>query len=115
MGSRAREMAETVGDGDKIEGILKEIFALMDANGDGSIDEDEGIAIGQAMGESKDQARKSWQAMCKDMDDDGNTAIELEEWLKFYKKSLKDAVLEDVISMLTQMKDTIQAQKEANC
>merc|ERR1712139_559380 len=109
---RAREMAETVGDGTKIEDILKEIFSLMDANGDGSIDEDEGIAIGQAMGESKDQARKSWQAMCKDMDDDGNTTIEIEEWLGFYKKSLADAPIDDVLPMLNSMRDTIKESKE---
>merc|ERR1712167_445082 len=106
-------MAETVGDGTKIEPILKEIFRLMDTNNDQSIDEDEGVAIGMAMGETKDQAKKSWAAMCKDMDDDGNTAIELDEWLKFYKKSLKDAVLDDVLQMLSQMKETIKAQQEA--
>merc|ERR1712205_147878 len=108
MGSR---MAETVGDGSKIEPVLKEIFKLMDDNGDMKIDESEGVAIGMAMGETEEQAKKSWIAMCKDMDDDGNTTIELPEWLEFYKKSLKDAVLEDVLQMLTQMKDTIAAEK----
>merc|ERR1711908_226412 len=104
-------MAETVGDGTKIEPVLTEIFDLMDDNNDKSIDETEGIAIGMAMGESEEQAKKSWKAMCKDMDDDGNTTIELPEWLDFYKKSLKDAVLEDVLAMLTQMTDTIAEQK----
>merc|ERR1712031_45557 len=103
---------ETVGSGDKIEPVLTEIFELMDTNGDKCIDEDEGVAIGMAMGESEDQAKKSWKAMCKDMDDDGNTTIELPEWLEFYKKSLKDAVLEDVLTMLNQMKDTIKKKKE---
>jgi len=102
---------ETVGDGLKIEPVLKEIFQLMDDNGDQAIDEGEGIAIGMAMGESEEQAKKSWIAMCKDMDDDGNTTIEEPEWLEFYKKSLKDAVLEDVLKMLEQMKDTIKEQK----
>jgi len=83
----------------------------MDDNGDQAIDEGEGIAIGMAMGESEEQAKKSWIAMCKDMDDDGNTTIEEPEWLEFYKKSLKDAVLEDVLKMLEQMKDTIKEQK----
>merc|ERR1711967_213291 len=105
-------MAETVGDGSKIEPVLKEIFQLMDDNGDQKIDESEGVAIGMAMGESEEQAKKSWKAMCKDMDDDGNTTIELPEWLDFYKKSLKDAVLEDVLAMLKQMKDTIPEQKK---
>merc|ERR1712054_253357 len=106
------KMAETVGDGAGIEKILTEIFKLMDDNGDEKIDESEGVAIGMAMGESEEQAKKSWKAMCKDMDDDGNTTIELPEWLDFYKKSLKDAVLEDVLKMLEQMKATISAQKE---
>merc|ERR1719473_2356058 len=105
-------MAETVGDGVKITPILTEIFELMDDNGDKAIDESEGVAIGLAMGESEEQARKSWKAMCKDMDDDGNTTIELPEWLDFYKKSLKDAALDDVMSMLTQMKETIKAHKD---
>merc|ERR1711904_631076 len=106
-------MAETVGDGAKIEPVLTEIFDLMDDNNDKSIDETEGVAIGMAMGETEDQAKKSWKAMCKDMDDDGNTTIELPEWLAFYKKSLKDAVLEDVTDMLTQMKETIKKQKDS--
>merc|ERR1712178_2462 len=110
---RANTMSqETVGSGDKIEPVLTEIFTLMDANGDKCIDEDEGVAIGMAMGETEEQAKKSWKAMCKDMDDDGNTTIELPEWLDFYKKSLKDAVLDDVLAMLNQMKDTIAKEKE---
>merc|ERR1711988_933946 len=102
---------ETVGDGEKIVPVLTEIFNLMDDNNDKHIDEDEGVAIGMAMGETEEQAKKSWKAMCKDMDDDGNTTIELPEWLDFYKKSLKDAVLEDVLAMLEQMKATIGEQK----
>merc|ERR1712227_446085 len=105
-------MAETVGDGAKIEPVLTEIFDLMDDNNDKSIDETEGVAIGMAMGETEDQAKKSWKAMCKDMDDDGNTTIELPEWLEFYKKSLKDAVLDDVLTMLNQMKTTIAAERQ---
>lgn len=101
-----------VGNGDLIEWVLKIIFDLMDDNNDESIDEAEGIAIGQAMGESEEQAKKSWQAMCKDMDDDGNTTIELAEWLLFYKRSLKDAQLKDVLDMLEAMATTIHQQKE---
>merc|ERR1711966_433515 len=112
MGTERKMSAETGGDGSKIEGILTEIFELMDDNGDHAIDENEGVAIGMAMGESEEQAKKSWKAMCKDMDDDGNTTIELPEWLDFYKKSLKDAVLDDVLQMLMQMRDTIKANKD---
>merc|ERR1712022_90778 len=95
----------------RVKEILEEVFTLMDANGDGGIDETEGVAIGMAMGESEEVAKNSWKAMCKDMDDDGNTTIELPEWLEFYKKSLKDAVLDDVLTMLNQMKTTIAAEK----
>merc|ERR1739841_333058 len=91
--------------------ILTEIFDIMDDNGDKKIDEDEGVAIGMAMGETAEQARKSWGQMCKDMDEDANTTIELPEWLAFYEKSLKDAKAEDVISMLTDMKGKIEAEK----
>merc|ERR1711934_11768 len=108
---RCFTMAETVGDGKKIEEVLTAIFDLMDDNGDKAIDESEGVAIGMAMGESEEQAKKSWIAMCKDMDDDGNTTIELPEWLEFYRSSLKNAVLEDVMQMLNQMKETIKAEK----
>merc|ERR1711865_240630 len=100
-----------VGNGGLIEWVLKIIFDLMDDNHDECIDEQEGIAIGQAMGESAEQATKSWQAMCKDMDDDGNTTIDLAEWLLFYKKSLKDAQLKDVLDMLEAMATTIHQQK----
>merc|ERR1712072_606909 len=106
---RASMAAQTVGESDKvaIDAILKDIFQLMDANNDGSIDQDEGVAMGQAMGESAEQAKKSWKAMAKDMDDDENATIELEGWQKFYKQSLKDAPLDDVLNMLEQMKETI--------
>merc|ERR1711924_227682 len=100
--------AKTVGEEpEAINQVLEDIFKLMDANNDGSIDQDEGVAIGQAMGESAEQAKKSWKAMAKDMDDDENATIELEEWQKFYKQSLKDAPLDDVLNMLEQMKETI--------
>merc|ERR1711887_99507 len=99
--------AETVGDGKAIEPVLEEIFKLMDKNSDGSIDQEEGVAIGMAMGETEEQAKKSWKAMAKDMDDDENATIELGEWQDFYKKSLKDAPLDDVLNMLEQMKETI--------
>ena len=36
----------------------------------------------------------------------------LTEWLEFYKKSLKDAVLEDVLQMLNQMKEKIAEEKK---
>merc|ERR1711988_334520 len=112
MGDRKMSSSgPVVGDGSGIVPVLTEIFELMDDNNDKKIDETEGIAIGMAMGETEDQAKKSWQAMCKDMDDDENTTIELPEWLDFYKKSLKDANQEDVLQMLNQMKDTIAAQK----
>ena len=104
-------MGDKVGDGAAIEGILTEIFELMDDNGDKKIDQDEGVAIGVAMGETAEQAKKSWAQMCKDMDEDENTTIELPEWLAFYKKSLKDAPLNDVKSMLEDMKNKIAADK----
>merc|ERR1711934_717635 len=107
---------ETVGEkGEKVDGILKAIFHAMDDNGDGELDESEGIAIGQAMGESEEQARKSWKQMCSDMDVDGNTTIDLAEWASFYKKSLKDADLKDVMEMLNQMLATIQQTKGIAC
>jgi len=84
----------------------------MDTNGDEQIDQEEGVAIGMAMGETADQAAKSWKAMCKDMDDDGNTTIDMKEWLEFYKKSLKDAPLADVMTMLKDMRDKIKQQKK---
>merc|ERR1711934_121773 len=111
MGRPKSKMAETVGDGEKIKPILVDIFNLMDDNGDQKIDETEGVAIGMAMGESKEQAKKSWVAMCKDMDEDGNTTIEWAEWFEFYRDSLKAAPLLDVLKMLSEMKVTIAEQK----
>merc|ERR1712093_457091 len=61
-----------------------------------------------AMGETSEMARKSFAAMCQDMDDDGNTSIEIEEWTSFYEKSLKDAVLSDVLEQFTKMKNGIE-------
>ena len=106
-------MAEkkTVGDGAGIKQVLCDIFTLMDDNSDGCIDQDEGVAIGVAMGESAEQAKMSWKAMCKDMDDDENATIEQPEWLDFYNKSLKDAPEEDVLNMLNAMKEQIAANK----
>merc|ERR1711918_254005 len=104
--NKMSEGGELVGEGSKIEPVLKDIFDLMDDNHD-KIDQDEGIAIGVAMGETEEQAKKSWAAMCKDMDDDENATIELPEWIDFYQKSLKDAPLDDVLQMLNAMKSQI--------
>ena len=96
----------------RVKEILEEVFKLMDANGDGGIDEDEGVAIGMAMGESEEVAKNSWKAMCKDMDDDGNTTIELPEWLAFYDKTLSDPKVDPakVVSTLEGMKKAIAEQ-----
>merc|ERR1712086_321244 len=112
--AKKRAMSETVGDGSKIKAILGEIFTLMDDDSNGKIDESEGVAIGMAMGETREQAKKSWTAMVKDMDDEATKdgEIELSEWESFYIKSLKDAPLEDVLSMLTQMKESIAENKD---
>merc|ERR1712139_341506 len=82
----------------RVKEILEEVFTLMDANGDGGIDETEGVAIGMAMG--------------KDMDDDGNTTIELPEWLAFYDKTLSDPKVDPakVVTTLEGMKKAISEQ-----
>lgn len=48
--------------------VLTEIFELIDANGDGHIDESEGKSLGLAMGETEEEAAESWHDMMKDMD-----------------------------------------------
>jgi len=110
------EQLETVCDNDNwdkvVVPLLTQIFELMDENQDGSVDDDEGSLMGIAMGEDEDRARRSFLAMCQDMDDDGNTSIEIEEWLSFYEKSLKDAVLSDVMEQLNIMKNAIETLKE---
>merc|ERR1711898_17481 len=78
----------------RVKETLEEVFTLMDANGDGGIDETEEVA------------KNSWKAMCKDMDDDGNTTIELPEWLAFYDKTLSDPKVDPakVVTTLEGMK-----------
>merc|ERR1711924_92617 len=95
----------------QIQDILMEIFKLMDDNGDGEIDKSEGVAIGMAMGESEEDAAKSWEHMCKDMDNDKDQTIDADEWLSFYKNALKDAPVDEVIEMLNKMKATIAEDK----
>ena len=93
--------------------VMTEIFHLMDANNDGRIDKEEGIAIGRAMGEEEEQALDSWKKMCEDMASEENKASEeditigLSDWLEFYKKSLKDAPLDEILTMLNTMKNKI--------
>jgi len=103
------DMAETVGDGEKIKSILEEIFVIMDKNGDGKIDAEEGKAVGIAMGESEEKAEASWKGITNDMDTDGNSFVEKSEWVAFYVKTLSAAPLEAVTGKLTEMKEKMAA------
>jgi len=103
------EMAETVGDGSKIKDVLEEIFDLMDKNKDGKIDDEEGKAVGIAMGESEEKAAQSWVGITNDMDADGNKVVDKAEWVGFYTKTLTNAPLDVVTDKLTQMKEKMAA------
>merc|ERR1712159_619777 len=103
------EMAETVGDGSKIKGVLEEIFDLMDKNKDGKIDDEEGKAVGIAIGESEEKAAQSWVGITNDMDADGNKVVDKAEWVGFYTKTLTNAPLDVVTDKLTQMKEKMAA------
>lgn len=62
--------------------ILTKIFQLMDSDKNGHIDEQEGWAIGRALGASGGDAKKWWDTIVT-ADTDGSGTIELEEWLAY--------------------------------
>merc|ERR1712072_1438936 len=105
----ARTNMATVGDGKEIKGLLEEIFEIMDKNKDGKIDNEEGVAVGIAMGEDEETAKKSWKGITNDMDADGNQAVEKSEWVGFYVKQLSDAPLDAVQAKLGAMKEKMAA------
>jgi len=109
MGANININMAKVGDGQEIKGVLEEIFEIMDKNKDGKIDNEEGVAVGIAMGEDAETAKKSWQGITNDMDADGNQAVEKSEWVGFYVKTLSDAPLDAVQKKLGAMKEKMAA------
>jgi len=62
--------------------ILTKVFQLMDSDKNGHIDEQEGWAIGRALGGSGGDAKKWWDTILA-ADTDGSGTIELDEWLAY--------------------------------
>jgi len=99
--------------------VLKEVFDLMDLNGDGHIDEEEGKALGLALGETPEEAKESWEDMMRVMDGEGdfqerNGMVELEEWIAFYQKKVREAPVKQVLKQLHTFRDEIKKWREAN-
>ena len=66
---------------------LRKIFQHMDANGDGVIDELEGVAIGRLLnGGSADAGQRFWQQLLLDVDTDVSGDVSLTEYLAYGRK-----------------------------
>jgi Ca2+-binding EF-hand superfamily protein len=68
--------------------MLTKIFRMMDASGDGHIDEQEGWAIGRALGGSGADAKLWWDTII-DADTDGSGTVDLKEWLAYNQKAYR--------------------------
>ena len=64
--------------------ILKKMFAEMDSNGDGVIDEKEGLAIGRLLaGGNAGEAKRFWEEMKAGADTDKNGTVSLDEYVNY--------------------------------
>ena len=84
---------------------LEKIFELMDSDGNGHIDEQEGLAIARALGDKDPQ--KWWESLLKHVDVDGSGTIEQEEYVSFmvaaYQGAEVSAATEELERMFTKL------------
>ena len=100
--------------------VLTKIFHVMDNDGDGSVSEAEGLAIGRALaGGDADAAAAWWADLLRQADTDKSGALELSEWIEYATKpylgkdvSTAQRELEDLVERLSSSKSR-QVQQEA--
>jgi Ca2+-binding EF-hand superfamily protein len=79
--------------------ILKKMFAEMDSNGDGVIDEKEGLAIGRLLaGGNAGEAKRFWEEMKAGADTDKNGTVSLDEYVN-YGRDVTSANAADVLQL----------------
>lgn len=79
--------------------ILAKMFDEMDANGDGQIDEKEGVKIGRLLaGGDATMGKQFWAELKAGADDDGDGRISKEEYVR-YGRSVTDAKAAHVLQL----------------
>lgn len=63
--------------------VLRKMFKAMDTDGDGSIDEREGLAIGRVLAGDTAGAVQFWEQLRKGADSDGDGVVSLDEYLQY--------------------------------
>ena len=80
-------------------GVFKKMFCVMDTNGDGSIDAEEGMAIGRVLcGGDVAAGTRWWTAMLSEADHDGSGTVSIEEYLSFAREKTKDSPAREVVA-----------------
>lgn len=106
------EAAELVGtEGKAIRPILISIFQILDEDGNGKIDEAEGVAAGRALfgaALNGNQAQNWWDELLVYSDDDNDLCVSLEEWIGFQTHNFSDVPVKVAMERLQQMKDKLQ-------
>ena len=81
--------------------VLKKLFKLFDENGDGEIDETEGLKIGRTLaGGSVEAAQKFWSDLKEAADTDHSNTVSLDEYLAYSRKQTESQDVDRVVTSL---------------
>jgi len=87
---------------DELRAVVKDVFALVDADGDGHIEKSEGLIVGSVV-EGASHAEQFWKnllAECDEKHGDKNGTVELDEWTRYVVADCVDGVQAPRVSIL---------------
>ena len=102
---------QLVGAGDAIKPILGRIFELLDQDGNGYIEEREGLAAGKALFSNVHKAKQWWDELLVYADNDMDQRVRLQEWCDFQLENRSDQPLAVARRELQQMLEELEANK----
>ena len=93
--------------------VLRKMFKAMDTDGDGSIDEREGLAIGRVLAGDTAGAVQFWEQLRKGADSDGDGVVSLDEYLQYSRAQTASRNPEEVSRGLEEHLQRLQESRVA--
>ena len=90
--------------------VLCKLFRAMDENGDGSIDEREGLAIGRVLSRDAAGAVRFWEALRDGADADKDGTVSLDEYLAYSRAQTEGR---PVTSVVHDLENSLQRLQES--